>query len=283
MHVLSIVNQKGGVAKTTSTINIGAALAARGLQTLLIDLDPQANLTLGLGQKQSSGTSGLDKVLLDWDNAELKDTLLQPYDLPLWLVPGSIEMARCEQILTPMVGSAYRLRRALETLIQTQQFDWVLIDCPPSLGRLTEIALMASTDLVIPTEAKYYSFAGIDILNSMLVRLMQDMMFDIRLLGVVITMFEQATRLQRSVAEEIRSRFGDKVFDTVIRRNTRVSESELSNLPVVVRDPQAAAARDYDALTTELLHRVTHLENTVPAYYAPQPVNERSTWIAASA
>ena len=257
MKVVSVVNQKGGVAKTTTTANIGACLAERGLRTLLIDLDPQANLTLGLGVRGEAGDQGLHNVLLGWDNATLASVIKQIGEHPLYIAPGGMQLARCEAILTPLIGSAYRLRHALDVLRETHEFDWVLVDCPPSLGRLTEISIVASSHLLIPTEPKFYAFAGMDTLNKMIVGLTKDLRFEIELLGVLITMYERGTRLHRTIAAEIRERFGDKVFETVIHKNVRLSESEVEGQPIIMYDRRAASAMDYEAVTEEVLQRTS--------------------------
>src|SRR5205823_6419536 len=145
-----------------------ACLAAKGHKTLIIDMDPQANLTLGLGCGALDIRYGLDECLINPEGAPIRGILQRIGELPLYLVPGSIVLAQCEKMLTPIVGSAYRLRRSLDTLFKEEPFDWVLIDCPPSLGRLTEIAIIASHYLLIPTEPKFYSFAGMDTLNRMI-------------------------------------------------------------------------------------------------------------------
>jgi chromosome partitioning protein len=255
VKIVSVINQKGGVAKTTTCANLGACLAARGLSTFLIDLDPQANLTLGLGARRQAGKFGLHDVLLRRESAGLVDVSVPIGDIPLQLAPGNIEMAHTEAILTPVIGSAYRMREALEVLAENAPVDWVLIDCPPSLGRLTEMAVVASTHLLIPTEPKYYSFAGMDTLNKMIVGLTKDLRFDVELLGVLITMFERRTKLHKTIAAEIRERFGEKVFETVIHKNIRLSESELEGRPVIHFDSHSSGARDYDALADEVLSR----------------------------
>ena len=256
MKIMSVVNQKGGVAKTTTTANLGASLARRGYRTLLVDFDAQANLTLGLGVKRDDSARGLHDVLLEPESTPLASVIRQVGDLPLYVAPGSPDMARAESILTPLIGSAYRMKHALEALSATQRFEWVLIDCPPSLGRLTEMAIVSSTHLLIPTEPKFYAFAGMDTLNKMIVGLTKDLRFEIQLLGVLLTMFEKGTRLHRMIGDEIRDRFGDKVFDTVIAKNVRISESELEGQPIILFDPQARGAENYEALAVEVLSRV---------------------------
>ncbi len=256
MPIVSVVNQKGGVAKTTTSANLGACLAARGHKTLLIDMDPQANLTLGLGCVNPVLQYGFDEALLNPDTAPLCRTIQKIDDLPLYLVPGSIAMAHAEKMLTPIVGSAYRLRRALDALLKEEPFDWVLIDCPPSLGRLTEIAVIASNYLLIPTEPKFYSFAGMDTLNKMIVQMNHDLDLDVKLLGVLLTLYERNTKLHRYISAEIRERFGEKMFDTVIYKNLKLSEAEVEGKPIILYDAHASGARAYDALAEEVLLRV---------------------------
>lgn len=256
MITVSIVNQKGGVAKTTTAANLGACLARRGHRTLLVDLDPQANLTLGLGVRLSDPNAALHEVLMDSDETPLRSILHPIGDLPLFLAPGHIGLATAEAMLLPLGGKAYRLRHALEALLQKESFDWVLLDCPPSLGTLTQNAIVASTHLLIPTEPKLYSYAGMDTLNTMIRGLTKDLRFQVELLGVLLTMCERGTRLHRAMIAEIRERFGNMVFETAIYKNVRLSESELERTPVSVLDPRAPASRSYDALADEVLARV---------------------------
>ena len=256
MLIVSIVNQKGGVAKTTTCANLGASLAKRGQRTLLIDLDPQANLTLGLHHAWQTLPYGLRETLLAPDTHPLHRILRQVGEQSLYLAPGHMEMAKCESLLMQQSDPAYRLRRALHPLGAAGALDWVLIDCPPSLGLLTQNAIAASTHLLIPTEPKFYAFAGIDTLNKMIVGLAQELHFQIQLLGVVLTMVETNAKLHRTIAAEIRERFGEKVFETMIYKNVRLAEAEVEGLPVVLFDPKARSARNYEALTDEILQRV---------------------------
>jgi chromosome partitioning protein len=255
MKIVSIVNQKGGVAKTTTCANLGACLAEKGLRTLLIDMDPQANLTLGLRAEWTDLPYRLQDVLLDPTSAPLAGVLRQVEDLPLYIAPGHMELARAEAMLMPMGGSAYRLRRALESLVEKYPFDWVLIDCPPSLGTLTQNAIVASTHLLIPTEPKFYAFAGMDTLNKMIVGLTRDLQIRLELLGVLLTLCDRGTNLSKALTSEIRERFGDKVFKTVIYKNVRLSESEVEGRPIVLFDRRASGAQNYAALAEEVLQR----------------------------
>ena len=255
MKIVSVVNQKGGVAKTTTAANLGACLATRGHRTLLIDLDPQANLTLGLGVEWYQLPCALHDVLLDSEATPLASILKPIGELPLYLAPGHLNLADCEVMLMPAADRAYRLRNAIESLVETQRFEWILIDCPPSLGTLTQNGIVASSHLLIPTEPKYYAFAGMDTLNKMILSLTKGLRFKVELLGVLITMYERNLRLHQSIAQEIRERFGDRVFETVIHKNVRLSESEVEGMPIIVFDQRATGANDYQALADELLAR----------------------------
>lgn len=255
MKIVAVVNQKGGVAKTTTVANLGACLAERGKRTLVIDLDPQANLTVGLGVPWYELDAALHSVLLDPDDVPMSGILQEIQGLPLYLAPGHLDLAHAEAVMLPYADKAYRLRNALETLLEKQEFDWVLIDCPPSLGTLTQNAIVAATDLLIPTEPKFYAFAGMDTLNKMIVSLTKSLRFRVELFGVLITMFERGTRLHATIAAEIRERFGDRVFETVIYKNVRVSESELEGMPIILYDKRASGAQNYEALAEEVLLR----------------------------
>jgi chromosome partitioning protein len=255
LNIIAIVNQKGGVAKSTTTANLGACLAAKGDRVLLVDMDPQANLTLGLRRDWTGLPYGLHDVLLNPEKAPLSGIVRQIGDTQLFLAPGHIEMARCEMLLVSLSDSAFRLRQALREK-STGSYDWVVIDCPPSLGKLTQNALAACTYLLVPTEAKFYSFAGIDVLNKMVASMRKDLQIRPELLGVLITMFERGTRLHRTVAEEIKGRFGGMVFDTVIHKNVKLAEAEIEGLPIIEFDRKSRGAKDYAALTEEILIRM---------------------------
>ena len=257
MRVVAVVNQKGGVAKTTTAANLGACIAERGYRTLLIDLDPQANLTVGLGVPWYTLTSALHTVLLDPDEVPLRSIVRQVHNISLFLAPGHLDLAHTEALMMPHADKAYRLRNAIEELTRTEPFDWVFIDCPPSLGTLTQNAIVAASHLLIPTEPKYYAFAGMDSLNKMIVALTKSLRFRVELLGVLLTMFEKGTRLHNMIAAEIRERFGDKVFQTVIYKNVRVSESEVEGKPIALFDRRAPGAQNYEALAEEVLLRAS--------------------------
>jgi chromosome partitioning protein len=255
MIITAVVNQKGGVAKTTTTANLGACLARRGLRTLLIDLDPQANLTLGLRREWNDLPYGLSDVLLDPTSAPLGGVIRQIGEMPLFLAPGHLSLAHAEAQMVRSDTPVYNLRHAIEDLGRAQRIDWVLIDCPPSLGVLTQNGIVASTHLLVPTEPKMYSFAGMDTLNKMIEGLASEYHFDIQLLGVLLTMVDRSTRLHKTISQVVRDRFGEMVFDTVIYKNVRISEAEIEGLPIISLDKSASGARNYDALAEEVLTR----------------------------
>ncbi len=256
MRIIAVVNQKGGVAKTTTTANLGVCLAQMGLRTLLVDMDPQANLTLGLGAEANITHHSLRQVLLDWQTVPLAAIVQRVGDLPLYLAPGHVDMARCEAQLQQLPDGAARLRRVLQNLATTHDVDVVLIDCPPSLGMLTQNSIIASRYLIVPTQASLYAFAGMDILNKMIADLAQEQKFQVELMGVLLTMVERNTRLHRTIGDVIRERFGDKVFQTEIGKSVRISQSEIEGRPIALLDPQAAGAKNYAALAAEVLNRM---------------------------
>jgi chromosome partitioning protein len=255
MRVVAVVNQKGGVAKTTTAANLGACISERGFRTLLIDLDPQANLTSGLGVQWHLLDAALHTVLTDPEETPLRAILRQVADIPLYLAPGHLDLAHTEALMMPHADKAYRLRNAIEELTRTDPFDWVFIDCPPSLGTLTQNAIVAASHLLIPTEPKFYAFAGMASLNKMIVSLTRSLRFRVELLGVLLTMYERGTRLHSTIAAEIREQFGDKVFQTVFQKNVRVSESEVEGRPITLFDRRASGAQNYEALAEEVLLR----------------------------
>src|SRR5689334_1569986 len=208
MKIVSVTNQTGRVANTTTTANLGPCLAAKGKQTLLIDLDPQANLSLGLHASSKDLPYGLAETLVDSYYAPLSGVIRLAGALPLYIAPGSVELAKAEARLARTPRSGTHLKNAIDSLNASPPFDWVLIDCPPSLGMLTQNAVIASTHLLVPTEAKMYAFSGMDTLNGMIAGLAQEYRFQAELLGVLITNYEKGTKLHRMIAGHIRERFG---------------------------------------------------------------------------
>jgi chromosome partitioning protein len=226
-RIIAVLNQKGGVGKTTTTVNVGAYLAKQGKKVLLVDLDPQGNATSGLG---------FDKLGLERTTYSL---LLEQES------PNNVRHADREA----------RLKTVLHGF--SNQYDVVLIDCPPSLGLLTVNALAAATDVLIPVQTEYYAMEGLSQLIQTIQRVQQGLNQSLRILGVVMTMYDSRTSLSEQVRTEIVRVFGDLVFKTVIPRNVRLAEAPSHGLPVMEYDKWSKGSRAYKALTKEVLQRVT--------------------------
>ena len=224
---------------------------------MLVDLDPQANMTLGLLGEDEGAPYGLSDVLLDPSRKPLAGIVRRIGETPLYLAPGHMDMALCDTALARSEQPGYRLRQALQPYGRQHLLDWVLLDCPPSLGILTQNAIVASNYLLIPTEAKFYSFAGMATLNKMILNLTREYDFDAELLGVLLTLYDSRPRVHQTIANEIRERFGDRVFETVIHRNVRLAEAEIEGVPIITFDRKSRGAQNYDALAAEVLKR-TH-------------------------
>jgi len=249
---IAIANQKGGVGKTTTAINVAAALALDAKRTLLVDIDPQGNTTNGVGVDKASLATSLYHAL---DGSRLIGEVVCATELTdLLLVPATKDLVGAEIELVAADRREFRLKDALASV--TAHYDYVLLDCPPSLGILTQNGIVASSQLLIPTEPKYYAFAGIDTLNKMVISLAKGLRFKIELLGVLITMYERGTRLHQLIAQDIRDLFGDKAFQTVIYKNVRLSESEQAGMPIILFDRRASGSQNYEALADEVLGRV---------------------------
>ncbi len=250
-RVLAIVNQKGGVGKTTTAINLAAALALDGVPTLLIDMDPQANTTGGLGLKGPADRTSIYDLLLGQatiDQATLPTTVDN-----LSLVPGSKNLIGANLELVPQDRREFRLRDALVPIRASYRF--ILLDCPPALDLLTLNALVAADGLLVPMQSEYFALEGISELVSTLDRVAQAFNPTLGLEGVVLTMVDDRTNLSQQVAANLRDFFKDKLFTTTIPRNIRLAEAPSHGQPVSVYDPASRGARAYADLAAELLKR----------------------------
>ncbi len=248
-RVIAIVNQKGGVGKTTTAISLGAALAAYERRTLLVDLDPQGNCTAGLGV-DATGASTTYEVLTGQE--ELRD-VIRPTEFPhLSLVPATQELAGAEVELVGMVGREFRLREALSGYDGSR---FVLVDCPPSLGLLTVNALAAADALVVPIQCEYFAMEGVSNLLKTVDEIRRFLNPELAIDGILLTMYDDRTRLAQQVAQEVRSVFGDLVFETVVPRNVRLAEAPSFGRPIHAYDLRSSGAQAYLALGREYLAR----------------------------
>jgi len=249
-RVVAVVNQKGGVGKTTTAINLGATLAAYERRTLLVDLDPQGNCTTGLGFEPAAGCLTSYDVVTG--NAEL-EAAVRSTDFPhLSLVPATPDLAGAEVELVGMMGREFRLREAVRGVTG---HHFVLIDCPPSLGLLTVNALVAADTLLIPIQCEYYAMEGVSKLMNTTNEVRRFLNPELAIDGVVLTMYDDRTNLAQQVAEEVRSVFGDLVFRTVVPRNVRLAEAPSFGRPIHAYDLRSKGAQAYLELGREYLAR----------------------------
>ena len=249
--IIAIVNQKGGVAKTTTAINLSAAIAQRGHHTLLVDLDPQGNATSGLGIDRRQIEQCVYDLLIN--DAPLEAVLLHTDYQQLDLIPATIQLAGAEVELVSAISRENRLRQILRP--QKERYDYIFIDCPPSLGLLTINALSAADRALLPLQCEYYALEGVTQLLNTYEMIRKNLNPDLEIEGVLLTMFDARTNLSSQVADEARNYFGRKVYDTQISRSVRLSEAPSHGLPGIIYDPKSRGAVEYQALADEFLTR----------------------------
>lgn len=247
-YIISVANEKGGVAKTTTTISLGASLVETGLEVLVIDLDGQANLSLALGAETTKGQSGSVNVLLE--STPANDAVHQTGIPRLDLMPSSSEMGLAERFLPIRQGYETVLAKALRD--NHWSYDYIIIDCPPFLGAVTYNALMASDLLIMPTQAEFFSINALRNMMAMVrrVRTQGNAHLTYRLL---LTMYDRRNRIHRTLSEQLRTTFGNGVLDTVIETDTKLRESPIAGLPIIFHAPKSRSALQYRALAQEIL------------------------------
>jgi chromosome partitioning protein len=251
-RILAVANQKGGVGKTTTAINLATSLALDGHQVLLVDVDPQSNLTSGVGQKgqRAAGGTVYDALLTD---GEPDSFVVATTVANLFLVPADRNLTGAEIELVPMPSREHRLQRVLAPL--RERFDFIFIDCPPSLGLLTLNALVAADAVLIPLHCEYFALEGLADLVGTMRRVRGGLNPALDIEGVLLTMYDDRTNLGQLVARDVRDFFKEKVFNTIIPRNVRLGEAPSHGMPAVVYDAKSRGALAYIALAKEMLAR----------------------------
>ncbi|QFQ02267.1 Sporulation initiation inhibitor protein Soj [Corynebacterium urogenitale] len=254
--IISMCNQKGGVGKTTSTINLGASLAAFGRKVLLVDLDPQGALSAGLGISHEELDVTVYNLLVD-NSYSILDALHSSPVENLDVVPANIDLSAAEIQLVNEVGREQALARALRPVMR--DYDVIIIDCQPSLGLLTVNALSCSDSVIIPVESEYFSLRGLALLMDTVDKVRDRLNFKLEVLGILVTMFDRRTLHAREVMERLVEAFGDKVFDSVITRTVRFPETSVAGEPINTWAPSSSGAVQYENLAKEVIERVAQL------------------------
>ncbi|MEE8448275.1 MAG: ParA family protein [Thermodesulfobacteriota bacterium] len=248
--IIAIANQKGGVGKTTTAINVAACLAEVGVKTLLIDLDPQGNASSGLGYTEQKEKNVYQALI---GKLGLKEVIVPGPVKNLDLVPAGIDLIGAEIELVSLPYRERRLRMVLRPI--ADQYSLLIIDCPPSLGLLTINSLTAAHSVLIPLQCEYFAMEGLGRLTETLKLVVNSLNPSLRLEGVVLTMFDPRNNLSHQVAQEVRQHFADQVFQTIIPRNVRLSESASYGQPIIIYDPRCKGAESYRQLAEEIAHR----------------------------
>lgn len=253
-RVIAVANQKGGVGKTTTAVNLAACLAATGQRVLLFDLDPQANATSGVGLEKVEGASCYRTLL---GEGALLDKVQKTAYERLEIIPSEVDLCGADLELARTENHLHRVKQALQPVVDSGRFDVIVMDCPPSLGVLTLNAFAAAESLLVPLQCEYYALEGISMITRLLNQLRDTGVNPtLELIGVVMTMFDSRTNLSHQVTGEVRQHFGDVVFETVIPRTTRLAEAPSFGKPIIHYDKYSAGAAAYELLAQDLLKRL---------------------------
>lgn len=250
-QILAVVNQKGGVGKTTTAVNIATILASKGQKVLMVDMDPQGNATSSYGIDKNAQSSTIYDVLIN--DLPFEDIMIDVGRRNLLLCPANIQLAGAEIELVGLVSRETILKKALNLI--RDRFDFVLMDCPPSLGLLTLNALTAANGVLVPIQSEYFALEGLTQLMETITLVKKGLNPHLTVFGVVVTMFDARTQLAHQVASEVRRYFGERVFRTIIPRNVRLSEAPSFGKSIIEYDPKSKGAECYDALAKEIIRR----------------------------
>lgn len=246
---LAIVNQKGGVGKSTTAINLGAAIAEKGLKVLIVDIDPQGNASSGLGIDKTEVEYSIYDLLLE--DVDFSDVIISVKESKLDIIPANIDLAGAEIELVSQISRESRLNKALDGDIDT--YDYILIDCPPSLGLLTLNALTAADGVIVPIQCEYYALEGLGQLLETIKLVQNNLNNKLELEGVLLTMYDSRTNLSDQVADEVKNHFSDEIYETVIPRNVRLSEAPSFGQSIINYDNRSSGAKAYRKLAQEVL------------------------------
>ena len=246
--IVSVANQKGGVGKTTTTVNLSTILAKRGKKVLLIDTDPQGNATSGLGIEKESDLSTYDLLITD---VAAEDIIQETAIKNLYITPSNMNLAGAEVQLVSMMSREQRMKEKLDSI--KDKFDYILIDCPPSLGLITLNAFTASDSVLIPVQCEYYALEGLGQLLNTVELVRKHLNKNLYVEGALLTMYDIRTNLANQVVREVKRFFQNKVYKTVIPRNVKVSEAPSYGMPITIYDPKSKGARSYEKFAKEFL------------------------------
>ncbi len=252
-YFISVANQKGGVGKTTTTVNLATALAAVGKTVLIVDLDPQGNASTGFGIDRATRVNGSYEIL--FGECDVEEAAVKTRVPNLSIIPSSIHLSGAEIELVDAKNRESRLRKAFKKNDAAAEFDYVLFDCPPSLNLLTLNALVCSQGVIVPLQCEFYALEGLTHLVRTIERVCASFNEELSLQGIVLTMFDKRNNLSGQVEDDVRAHFGDKVYKTVIPRNVRISEAPSYGLPAIVYDMNCTGSQAYIQLAKELLLR----------------------------